>query len=167
MVGLGVLDVGVGGELDPVAPGVEEIGKAGVEQFDAHLLQPLDGERLVVHGDAEMPALVRPLAAAGHEVDELVAKIDEGRLLVLERDVQIEEAAVEVQRFLDVADLERDMVDADGLRPGSCGVCHAVLRVSQRRPPDAGRVWPGDGGCRPRDKGRRGRAGGVCRQGGR
>ena len=44
------------------------------------------------------------------QVDELVAHVDEGVGLALAAQREIEDAAVEGQRLLDVADLDRDMV---------------------------------------------------------
>jgi len=107
-----------------------------------------------------MPKL-RPLsgglAPTGHEVDELVAEKDEGRPLTLGRYFEIEEAAVEIQRLLDVAGLQRDMVDADGLCPGLRRLCHAVPRIQSGCRPSATGPNPEMGAV-----GRATRSGGAC-----
>jgi hypothetical protein len=55
---------------------------------------------------------VRRLRPALHERDELVAELDEGRVAVALDPSELEEPAVELDRGVDVADLQRDMVDA-------------------------------------------------------
>jgi hypothetical protein len=46
----------------------------------------------------------------------LVAKIDEGHRLALAAQLEVEDAAVERQRLLNVPDFQRYMVEADGAR---------------------------------------------------
>jgi hypothetical protein len=55
--------------------------------------------------------VVRFLPAALGERDELVGDVDEGHPARPAAEFQFEDAAVEVQRLLDIADLERDVVD--------------------------------------------------------
>ena len=119
MIRLGELDVRVGRELNPVAPRIEEIREAAIKKFNSHPLQTFDGKGLVVDGNAEMTSLVRPLAPAGREVDELVAKVDKGSRIAPGRNLEIQEPRIEVQRRLDVADFDCNMVDTD-LLYGSC-----------------------------------------------
>src|SRR5215469_9026990 len=70
-----------------------------------------------------------------HQVDELVAELDEGITRAFAAEREVKNLAVEIERLIDIADFERDMVDADkpGLagfagfghpRPPSCW-CHA------------------------------------------
>ena len=75
--------------------------------------------------EAEVATVVRGLAAAFSEREELVAQVDERHVLALPAQLEIEQPAVERQRFLDVADLEGDVVETDGA--GFWGVGHAVL----------------------------------------
>src|SRR6266542_4728432 len=63
-----------------------------------------------------MTAVVGRLGAALLQRKELVAQIDERRGLALAAQLELEQAAVEGQRLLDIADLERDMVETDGAR---------------------------------------------------
>ena len=90
--------------------------------------------------------LVRWLPAALAQRQELVAEVDERHPRRPAAQLELEESAVEGQRLLDVADLERDVVDADqtpalahllGLgrdratTPETVPVsCSAVLRIS-------------------------------------
>ena len=55
------------------------------------------------------------------QVDELVAHVDEGVGLALAAQLEVEDAAIEGERLLDVADLDGDVVHAD--HPGllHCG----------------------------------------------
>ena len=64
MVCLGELDVGVGRDLDPVAPGIEEVEDAPIEYLDPYLFEGAPRQRLVVDCNAEMPVLVRPLISS-------------------------------------------------------------------------------------------------------
>ena len=121
VVGLRVLDVGVGGDLDPVAPWIQEVEEPSVEKLHPHLGQGPAHERLVVDRDAEVPVVVRRLPTAFGEVDELVAEVDEGGVLAAAGDIELEEPSVEVERLVDVTDLQGDVVDADGSGLG-CGI---------------------------------------------
>src|SRR5437660_1669310 len=60
--------------------------------------------------------------------EELVAQVDDRRGLALAAQLELEQTAVEGQRLLDIADLERDMVETDG----ACFACfrHGSLRQS-------------------------------------
>jgi len=72
-----------------------------------------------------MPAVISGLFASRLQRDELVAKIDEGHRLALAAQLKIEDAAIECQRFLDIADFQRYMVETDGAR--LCGANHLSL----------------------------------------
>jgi hypothetical protein len=77
-----------------------------------------------------MAAVVGRLPAALLQRNELVAQIDERRGLALAAQLELEQTAVEGQRLLDVADLERNMVETDGAR-FPC-FRHGSLRQSPR-----------------------------------
>jgi hypothetical protein len=51
------------------------------------------------------------------ERDELVAHVHEGHAAGAAAELEVEDAPVEGERLLDVADLEGDVVDADEARP--------------------------------------------------
>lgn len=114
--GLGELDAGVADDLDPVAPGIEKVEKRPGQHVDPGLRQGPADRLLVVDDEAEMPPVVGRLTAALLERQELVAQVDEGRILVPAAQGELEQPAVERQRFVDVADLERHVVEPDGAR---------------------------------------------------
>ena len=68
----------------------------------------------VVDDEAEVARRVRPLRAALREREELVAHVDERHPRDPSAQLQLEQAPVEVERLVDRADLERDVVDPDG-----------------------------------------------------
>ena len=75
-----------------------------------------------------MTAVVSRLFASRLQRDELVAKIDEGHRLALAAQFEVEDAAVECQRFLNVPDFQRYVVEADGAR--LWGADHSTLQSS-------------------------------------
>src|SRR6185436_15851313 len=106
---LGELDVVVTDDLDAVAPWVEKIKEATGQRLDARLGQGIAHRLLVIDDQPEMPAVIGCLPAAVLQREELVAQIDEGRILALAAQLEVEQPAVEGQRLFDVADLERDV----------------------------------------------------------
>src|SRR6266540_1135598 len=126
----GELDIVIADDLDSVAPGVEEIEKRTGQRLDARGRERAAHGVFVVDHEAEMTAVVGRLGAALLQRKELVAQIDERRGLALAAQLELEQAAVEGQRLLDIADLERDMVETQGAR-FSC-LRHGSLRSSGR-----------------------------------
>lgn len=57
--------------------------------------------------------LVRTLAAALGDGEELVAEVEEGHAAHAAAQLEGEQPPVEVERGVEIADLERDVVDAD------------------------------------------------------
>ena len=55
---------------------------------------------------------MRPFCSAR----KLIAQIDERRGLALAAQFELEQAAIERQRLVDIADLESDVVETDGAR---------------------------------------------------
>ena len=74
-----------------------------------------DDAAAVVDDKAQMPLLDAVDRVVGHQghVDELVAHVDERVALALAAQREIEDTPVPRQRLIDVADLDRDMIDAD------------------------------------------------------
>src|SRR5262249_39115122 len=128
---LGELNVVVADDLDPVAPRVKEIEEAAGQRLDPGRRERAANRVLVVDHEAEMAAVVGRLLTALLQRQKLVAQIDKGRGLALAAQLEIEQAAVEDQRLLDIADLESDMVETDGARC-SC-FRHGSLRQSGAR----------------------------------
>src|SRR5947207_1387008 len=83
--------------------------------------------RPVVDDKADMPPLDPGLLVVGHarQIDELVAHVDESGAFAAAAQIELEDLAVPVQRLVDVADLDRDMVDAD--QAGLLAVAHLIL----------------------------------------
>ena len=84
----------------------------------AERLEPGLGHRgadglAVVDDEPEMAPLVGTLAAALGDGEELVAEIEEGHAGHAAAELEGEQPAVEVERGVEVADLERDVIDAD------------------------------------------------------
>ena len=70
-----------------------------------------------------MARVVARLGPASREGEELVAHIHERHPVGdAAAELQVEEAPVPGERFVDVADLERDVVDPDESRHTSCNV---------------------------------------------
>jgi uncharacterized cupin superfamily protein len=99
-----------------VAPRVEEVETAARDDRRAGSLEGLPGDLQIVDDQADVPLCVGRLHTAGTEGEELVAHVDErhSRNAAAERD--LEHPAVEVERVVDGADLDRDVVDADEAR---------------------------------------------------
>jgi len=66
--------------------------------------------------------IVTGLLAAFLKGKKLIAQIDEGSMLALAAQLEFEQAAIEGQSLLDVADLERDVVQSDSA--GFAGLGH-------------------------------------------
>src|SRR5436190_6401472 len=115
---LGELDLVVLDDLEPIAPGIEEVEPAAGEDLHAGLLQRRADGGLVVDHQPEVPVLVRRLGTVGRERDELVAEVDEGHpRFDPAPELEREDATVELEGRVYVAHLERDVVEADGASP--------------------------------------------------
>ena len=73
----------------------------------------------VVDHEPEVAVVVRALAAALGEREELVARVQERHPAHAPAQLEVQPAPVELQRRVEVAHLERDVVDADQPR-----LCH-------------------------------------------
>src|SRR5438067_8725592 len=124
---LGELDVRVFDDLDAVAPGIEKIEERALDHLGAGRLGAFLDARAVVDDKTDMPPLDPGLLVVrdARQIDELVAHIDKGSAFAAAAQIELEDLAVPVQRLVDVADLDRDMVDAD--QPGLLAVAHLIL----------------------------------------
>ena len=87
-----------------------------------------------------------------HEVDELVAELDEGVARSFAAQRKVKNLAVEIESLVDIADLERDVVDADKPRflgIGLAGLAH--LRPSCWFVPNALPIYVNAGSDFPED----------------
>ena len=82
-----------------------------------HALGGPERALLVVDDEAEVTVVVRCLPPALGERDELVADVDECHAPGSAAKRELEDAAVELERLLDVPDLQRDVVDSYKLCP--------------------------------------------------
>ena len=133
---LGELDLAVVDDLDLVAPRVAEAQPARGQVGD-----PLRGEGgshrvAVVDDEAEVAVVVRAAGARRREREELVAASTNAIGSRAPAQLEAEQAPVEVQRRVDVADLEGDVVDAH--QP--CHACEANGVDLAERLADAGFV---------------------------
>src|SRR6185295_1200328 len=113
---LGELDVVVTDDLDPVAPWVQEVEKWAGQRLDPRVGQRFPDGILVIDHEAEVAAVIGGLRAPFLKRKELVAQVDEGGRVVLAAKLELEQAPVEGQGLLDVANLERDVIEPDGAR---------------------------------------------------
>ena len=108
---LGELDVPVVDYLNLIAPGIEEVEAPAREDRDLLPFQGGAGRGLVVDDEAEVPGLIGRLAASLAEREELITHVDECHSRLPLDAAQLKESAVELQRGVELSDLERDMVD--------------------------------------------------------
>src|SRR5262249_54166326 len=114
--------IGVFDHLDAIAPWVEKIEEGSRQELAARLFDPSAHARSIVHHKSEMPAAVFMRRCGFHQVDELVAELDEGIARPLCSQSEIEDLSVELESLLDTTDLEGDVVDAHEAR-----LCRAGL----------------------------------------
>src|ERR1700681_615848 len=112
----GELNVGVADDLDSIAPRVQEIEKRAGQDLDASVGQRLADGLLVIDDQSKMTASVGGLRTALLERNELVTQIDERCCIALASQFEVEEATVESQRSVNVADLQSDMIETHGAR---------------------------------------------------
>src|SRR5581483_2397849 len=122
---LGELNIVVADDLYPVAPGVAKIKERPVERRNAGGLEGFAGGCLVIDDQTEVAAVVGWLPAAFLQGNELVAQVDEGHRVALAAQFELEEAAIERQRLIDVAHLQRNVIETYGA--GLCELGHANL----------------------------------------
>ena len=96
-----------------VAPRVGEPQPAAALRLDAGLGQRGAHGLAVIDHEAEVAALIGTLEAPFGDSQELVAEIQERHPWHASAELEGEQPAVEVERGVEVADLERDVVDAD------------------------------------------------------
>jgi steroid delta-isomerase-like uncharacterized protein len=126
VLGLRKLDLAVLDDLDVVAPGIEEVDGASGLNLHARLLERSPSGLLVVDDEAEVAVRVGRLRAAGREGDELVAHVDESHAAAASAQAELEDAPVKLERLLNAADLESDVVQTDEPWSSHLGSCYAL-----------------------------------------
>jgi heme exporter protein A len=99
-----------------VAPGVAKVEAPATEDLGAGLLEAGAHLVAVVHHEAEVALGVGRLRATFGQDQELVAHVDERHPPDPAAQLELEDAAVEGERFVEVVHLEHDVVDADQAR---------------------------------------------------
>src|SRR4029077_1059996 len=103
----------IGDHLDAVAPRIEEVEERPVYEARAGGLGKVAHLGAVVDDQAEMALAIRVRRFGLHQRQKLVAHVDEGLGLAAPAQREAEDFSVEGERLLDVADFERDVIDAD------------------------------------------------------
>ena len=98
-------------DLDEVAPRIAKVETTAAEDLDSRRLERPPRRVLVVDDEPEVAVLVGRLRAPLRERDELVAHVDERHPVRAAAQRELEQLTVERERLVDVADLERDVID--------------------------------------------------------
>src|SRR5207253_770740 len=122
---LGELDIVVPDDFYAVAPRVEKVEKRPGQGLDACVCQCFACGLLAIDHKSKMAPIVGRLRTSLLEGKELVSQIDEGHRVAFASKLKVEQALVESQSCIDVADFESDMVETDQ----ACFLCfrHGVL----------------------------------------
>ena len=103
------------------------------DELDARLAQPPHGLLEIVHHEPDVPVVVGGVRDPARERDELVSEVDErhprGPAPQLHA---VEDPVEERERLVDVADLDRDVVDAHEPRHGPQTTGGRAPRVPRR-----------------------------------
>ena len=108
------LDVAVIDDLDVVAPRIVEVKRSRWLNSNPGLQHRPSDRFHVVNDEAKVPRTVGRLRAAARQRDELITDINESHPPAsATTELEIEEPPVPVQRLIEIADLQRHMVDTD------------------------------------------------------
>jgi GTP-binding protein len=108
------LDLAVVDDLHVVSPRIAERAVRRARHVDTRSLERGAHRRLVVDDEAEVPLAIDVWCAVSRKREELVAHVDEHHLRAdAAAQLELEELPVPGERLVDVAHLERDVVDAD------------------------------------------------------
>jgi len=86
------------------------------DQFDAELGERATNRFAVVDDKTKMALGIGFLGAVFAQLKELVTQIDKGATLSFSPQGKIEDCAIELERFFDIADLEHHVIDAERAR---------------------------------------------------
>jgi hypothetical protein len=84
--------------------GVEKVGKRAGQRLDPRFSQRFADCILVVDHKSKMAALVSGLSTALLQCEELVAQINEGRIVALAPKFEIEQSTIESQSIIDITE---------------------------------------------------------------
>jgi hypothetical protein len=106
---------------------IKEIEKAPRQRLNASFFQGHAHRLLVIDHQPEVPAIIGRLPAALLKGEELVAEIDESSIFALAVQLEVEQPAIKCQRLVDVADFDRNVIEAD--RAGLLCFGHGSLHI--------------------------------------
>ena len=130
---LGELDLRVLDHLHAVSPRVAEVQSVPGLDLDARLVERAPHPRPIVHHQPEVAIPVRRAGLAVREGEELIAHVEEGHARHASAQLELEDAAVELDRLVHVADGQRDVVYADHPRHGRSIGFRAVAAIELER----------------------------------
>src|SRR5262245_45332851 len=97
--GLGELDVVIGHDFDPVAPGIAEIEPL-VDTLEAKFFQSSTHRLTVIDDKTEVTLVVGPLGLAEAQLNKLVTHVDEGVVVAFPTKLKIKDRSIEFQRLV-------------------------------------------------------------------
>jgi hypothetical protein len=103
------------------------------QDLDAERLERLAHRGAVVDHQAEVPVLILRLRSLRGQRNELIAHVDERHGPAAPAQREFEQSSIERERLVDVADFQRNVVDADQARPTRGVLGHALTPF--RTPP--------------------------------
>src|SRR5205085_1998953 len=113
---LGELNIVVANDLYSVAPRVPEIEELTVKWRHTSCLKGLSGCLFIIDDQAEVSTVIWGLSAALLKGNKLVAQVDESHRVTLAAQFETEESTIERQRFVNITDLNRNVVHANHAR---------------------------------------------------
>src|SRR5918997_525698 len=133
--GLRELDVAVLDDLPAVAPRVDKVQSLPGEYLHVQPPQRPPDRLPVVHDDADVAVRVRRLRPLPDDGDKLVPGVDKRHLRPAPAQLEVEDAPVELERRVDVVDLDGHVVEPD--QPGAWLHGRIILpRPARRHPAD-------------------------------
>ena len=105
-------------------PKGQKVEKASSQRLDPHLSQGPANRLPVVDHESNVTAVVSGLRATLLQGEELIAKIKKGGGFASATEFEVKQSAVKRQRLVDIADLERHVIQTDG--PGFLGLRHGI-----------------------------------------
>src|SRR5262245_17142902 len=130
--GLGELNLAVVDDLELIAPGIADVEARRRGHRNARLDERITNRLLVVYDQAEVAVKVRRLRPPPGKGDELIAHVHEGhRVAHPAAQLEVEDLPVPLECLVDVADLERHVVDPD--EPGHVATLAATTSAGVKR----------------------------------
>lgn len=122
------LDILVGNDLEAIPPRIVEVESTGRNPLDITFVKPsLDDGRIINNKADVTVGITSGQGLFGFsEGEELIAHVEEERRLGLTAEIELEDRGIEVERSVEIADFERDMVDAHETSTRCIDVSHLM-----------------------------------------